>query len=148
MRDAVHLEAEGNDAQALDTWARLLKSDPNSDEARLRAAWLQYQADQDDLAELTLSSRPSRSSAVENPASARVQDEMDGLRFLLEGKNDDAFRRFLQVSVNYPQDVGVLVYLAEVAINTDRLSDAKETLDRCMKMAPWNPFCANETPTR
>jgi DNA-binding winged helix-turn-helix (wHTH) protein/thioredoxin-like negative regulator of GroEL len=142
---AVRLEAEGNDEGALDTLNEVLRADPTSNEARVRAAWLSYQADDDTGALLYLSFPASAGSPGEpNKGSGGTLLKADGLRALLAGNADEAVRKFALASADDPKDVDALIYIAEVATTNGNLDMANNYLDQCLHLDKQNTLCSYE----
>lgn len=143
---AVRLETEGDDKGALDALNDALTADPASEEARLRAAWLSYQADDDDEASRYLSF-PASDKTPGEPIVAGTKtlvEKADGMRMLLAGNADEALGKFRSASEDDPKDVDALIYIAEVATTNGNLEMANQYLDRCLHIDKQNTLCSYE----
>ena len=139
---AIRLETEGDDTQALATLNELVVAQPGFDEARLRAAWLEYQADNDEKAQGYLDFLANPKVLQDSSAKdSGTRLKAEGLRMLLDGKVDDALSKFQLVD---PADIDALIYIADVAIDHDNFHIADDALAKCLKRARLNPFCGFE----
>ncbi|MEI9969817.1 MAG: winged helix-turn-helix domain-containing protein [Terracidiphilus sp.] len=142
LRNAIQLEAKGDDKLALASLDEVLRVNPSSNEALLRAAWLSYEADNDDDATRYLS-RMGRSdpSANDTAKAKEIRLMAEGLTMLLAGNADTALSQF-DVALGFdPNDTDALFHIAEVATDNGNLDKADEALEKCMKVDSRNPFC-------
>jgi DNA-binding winged helix-turn-helix (wHTH) protein/predicted Zn-dependent protease len=144
-QDAVRHEAEGHDQLAIKELNDLPPTDPNFAAAKLKAAWLLYQADRDDEANQALSAignfNPSASSS-ERERATRLK--VAGLKKLLADQTDDALVDFQSAADADHFDIDALIYIADTAIREDSLDKADEALAECMKRDERNPICGYE----
>jgi DNA-binding winged helix-turn-helix (wHTH) protein/tetratricopeptide (TPR) repeat protein len=142
---AVQLETEGNDNLALIKLNDLPPSDPKFAEAKLKAAWLLYQAEENEKANQTLSLIANgKSSLGSGPQDEATRLKIEGLKKLLADEIPDALNDFRTAADTDPADVDALIYIADTAINDDILGVANEALERCKVIASQNPFCGYE----
>ncbi len=145
VRTAVRLEAEGDDKLALENLNELLRANPNSTEALLRAAWLSYQADDDDDATQYLSRMTtSDSQGGGTPRAKATRLKGEGLKMLLAGNSDEALGKFDLASSVDSTNTDTLVYVADVATENGNLEKADDALAKCLKLDSLNPFCGFE----
>jgi DNA-binding winged helix-turn-helix (wHTH) protein/thioredoxin-like negative regulator of GroEL len=142
LRKAIQLEAEGDDKLALATLDEVLRVNPGSREALLRAAWLSYEADNDDDA-VDYLSRMGGSDSLANDTTKAKQTRLmaEGLRTLLAGNTDGALSKF-DVALGFdPNDTDALFHIAEVATDNGNFDKADAALGMCLKADAQNPFC-------
>jgi DNA-binding winged helix-turn-helix (wHTH) protein len=142
MRNAIQLEAAGDDKLALASLDEALKVNPSSNEALLRAAWLSYEADNDDEATPYLK-RIGKSENFSNDTAKAKETRLmaEGLTMLLAGNADGALGKF-DVALGFdPNDTDALFHIAEVATANDNLDKADQALRKCLKVDDHNPFC-------
>ena len=142
MRNAIQLEAAGDDKLALASLDEALKINPSSNEALLRAAWLSYEADNDDEATPYLKRMGKSENSSNDTAKAKETRLMaEGLTMLLAGNADGALSKF-DVALGFdPNDTDALFHIAEVATANGNLDKADQALQRCLKADGRNPFC-------
>lgn len=142
LRNAIQLETEGDDKLALASLDEALKVNPGSNEALLRAAWLSYEADNDDEATPYLSRIGKSENPPNDTAKAKETRLMaEGLTTLLTGDADGALSKF-DVALGFdPNDTDALFHIAEVATANGNLDKADQALQRCLKADGRNPFC-------
>ena len=142
LRNAIQLETEGDDKLALASLDEALKVNPGSNEALLRAAWLSYEADNDDEATPYLSRIGKSENPPNDTAKAKETRLMaEGLTTLLTGDADGALSKF-DVALGFdPNDTDALFHIAEVATANGNLDKADQALQRCLKVDGRNPFC-------
>jgi DNA-binding winged helix-turn-helix (wHTH) protein/tetratricopeptide (TPR) repeat protein len=145
FQDAVRHEAEGNDELAIKELENVPVSDSNFAEARLKAAWLLYLDDNNPDAKRDLSSvsYDKAISSLDSHGKA-TQWEIKGLNELLDEHTDRAFIDFQSAADAVPTDVDALIYIADTAIGTGNLEEAREALDKCRVRDDMNPFCGYE----
>lgn len=144
-QDAVRHEAEGKDALAFNELNQVLSSDPNFADAKLKAAWLLYQADRDDEARETLSTigdfkLPAGASDHEKATSLKLA----GLKALFEDQIEDALVDFQSATDADHSDIDSLIYIADTAIREDSLDEANSALAKCLRRDSRNPICGYE----
>jgi len=142
LRNAIQLEAEGDDKLALASLDEVLRVNPSSSEALLRAAWLSYEADNDDVA-VSYLNRIGRSDSLsnENAKAKETQLMAEGLTMLLAGNADGALSKF-DVALGFdPGDTDALFHIAEVATSNGNFDMADKALAKCLKVDARNPFC-------
>jgi DNA-binding winged helix-turn-helix (wHTH) protein/tetratricopeptide (TPR) repeat protein len=142
LRNAIQLEAAGDDKLALASLDEALKVNPGSNEALLRAAWLSYEADNDDEATPYLNRMEKSENPSNNTAKAKETRLMgEGLTMLLAGNADGALGKF-DVAIGFdPNDTDALFHIAEVATANDNFDKADQALQNCLKVDSRNPFC-------
>ncbi len=142
LRNAIQLEAEGDDKLALASLDEVLRVNPSSNEALLRAAWLSYEADNDDEATHYLSRMRRADSPTNDTARAKETRLMaEGLTTLLAGNADMALSKF-DIALGFdPNDTDVLFHIAEVATDDGNFDKADQALEKCLKIDSQNPFC-------
>lgn len=142
LRNAIQLEAAGDDKLALASLDEALKLNPGSDEALLRAAWLCYEADNDDQATPYLTRMGKSETPSPDIAKAKETRLMgEGLTMLLAGDADGALSKF-DVALGFaPNDTDALFHIAEVATANDNFDKADQALQKCFKADDRNPFC-------
>jgi predicted Zn-dependent protease len=120
----------------------VLKINPSSTEALLRAAWLSYEADNDDDAVGYLNRMGKSESLSDGSTKAKETRLMaEGLTTLLAGNADGALSKF-DVALGFnPDDTDTLFHIAEVATANGNLDKADEALAKCLKVDARNPFC-------
>jgi DNA-binding winged helix-turn-helix (wHTH) protein len=142
---AIGLEAEGKDESAIDALNEVQNSDPKYVDARIEAAWIQYQSDDDDDARKSLGplADPNAISSLEQRDRA-VGLKLRGMDQLLDGKTDKALHNFQLAAETSPADVRTLIYVADIAISESDLKDADDALAKCRTIDGQNPFCEFE----
>ena len=142
LRNANQLEAEGDDKLALASLDEALKVNPSSNEALLRAAWLSYEAENDDEATPYLNRMGKSENPSNDTAKAKETRLMaEGLTMLLAGNADGALSKF-DVALGFdPNDTDALFHIAEVATANGNLDKADQALQKCLKVDGRNPFC-------
>jgi DNA-binding winged helix-turn-helix (wHTH) protein/thioredoxin-like negative regulator of GroEL len=142
LRTAIQLEAEGDDKLALASLNEILSANPSSKEALLRAAWLSYEADNDDDATRYLS-RMEWSEPSSNEAATAKDNRLmtEGLKMLLAGNTDAALSKFDVASEIDPRDTDLLFHIAEGATGNGNFDKADQALEKCLKVDGRNPFC-------
>ncbi len=142
LRNAIQLEAAGDDKLALASLDEALKLNPGSNEALLRAAWLCYEADNDDQATPYLTRMGKSETPSPDIAKAKETRLMgEGLTMLLAGDADGALSKF-DVALGFaPNDTDALFHIAEVATANDNFDKADQALQKCFKADDRNPFC-------
>jgi len=144
-QDAIRHEAEGNDQLAIEELNDLAPTDPNFAEAKLKAAWLLYQADTDDKANQALSAIGDfKSSASSSEHTRATSLKITGLKKLLADQIDDALVDFQAAADADPFDIDSLIYKADTAIREDSLHEADKALAECLKRDERNPICGYE----
>ena len=145
FQDAIRHEAEGNDQLAIKELNDLLPTDPNFADAKLKAAWLLYQADRDDEANQALSaiadSKPSTDSSEHERATNL---KITGIKKLLVDQVGGALVDFQEAADVDPFDIDALIYKADTAIREDSLDEADKALAECMKRDDRSPICGYE----
>jgi DNA-binding winged helix-turn-helix (wHTH) protein/lipoprotein NlpI len=142
LRNAIQLEAEGDDKLALASLDEVLRVNPSSSEALLRAAWLSYEADNDDVA-VSYLNRIGRSESLSNESAKAKETQLmaEGLTMLLAGNADGALSKF-DVALGFdPGDTDALFHIAEVATSNGNFDMADKALAKCLKVDARNPFC-------
>jgi DNA-binding winged helix-turn-helix (wHTH) protein/thioredoxin-like negative regulator of GroEL len=142
LRNSIQLEAAGDDKLALASLDEALKLNPGSNEALLRAAWLSYEADNDDEATPYLNRMGKSENSSTDTAKAKETRLMgEGLTMLLAGDADGALSKF-DVALGFaPNDTDALFHIAEVATANDNFDKADQALQKCLKVDDRNPFC-------
>jgi DNA-binding winged helix-turn-helix (wHTH) protein/tetratricopeptide (TPR) repeat protein len=142
LRNAIQLEAAGDDNLALANLKEALKVNPSSNEALLRAAWLAYEADNDDEATPYLSRMGKSENPSNDTAKAKETQLMaEGLTMLLAGNADGALSKFDMALGFDPNDTDALFHIAEVATANGNLKKADHALQECLRVDSRNPFC-------
>jgi DNA-binding winged helix-turn-helix (wHTH) protein/thioredoxin-like negative regulator of GroEL len=142
LRNSIQLEAAGDDKLALASLDEALKLNPGSNEALLRAAWLSYEADNDDEATPYLNRMgKSENSSTDTAKFKETRLMGEGLTMLLAGDADGALSKF-DVALGFaPNDTDALFHIAEVATANDNFDKADQALQKCLKVDHRNPFC-------
>jgi len=148
FQDAINQEAEGNDNLAFIELNGVPQSDPMFAEAKLKAAWLLYQADRDDEAMSCLAPVTDGNVALgHGPQDKATGLKIQGLNKLLHDLPSEALDDFRSAADANPNDVDALIYIADTAINNDNrdnLGEADNALDKCRVLASLNTFCGYE----
>ena len=142
LQHAIQLEAEGDDKLALASLDEVLRANPSSSEALLRAAWLSYEADNDDVA-VSYLNRIGKSESLPNESGKAKETRLmaEGLTMLLAGNVDGALGKF-DVALGFePDDTDAMFHIAEVATSNGNFDMADAALAKCLKADARNPFC-------
>ncbi len=141
----IRLEAEGKDTQAVKALNEVQSSDPEFAQARLKAAWLLYQADKDDEAERCLAAAAdSKAVSASEPRNKAILWEIRGLQELLADQTNDALDDFQSAADTDPTNVDALIYVADTAISNGNLGEADKALAKCQVLDRLDPFCGLE----
>jgi DNA-binding winged helix-turn-helix (wHTH) protein/tetratricopeptide (TPR) repeat protein len=144
-QDALRHEAEGSDQLAIKELGDLPRANPNFADARLKAAWLLYQADRDDEANEALSEIGDFKSSANSSEHERATSlKIAGLKKLRTDQIGDALVDFQAAADADHFDVDALIYIADTAIREDSLDEADKALAECMKRDERNPICGYE----
>ncbi len=140
---AARLESEGEDGRALETFERISSADPDYGKAKIHAAWLLYQADEDDEAARSLAPITNGKGNVGKQDDATGL-KMEGLERLLAGNINGALTSFAMASEADPTDIDSLIYIADIANDNNMPDKASKALSRCFELEKQNPFCGFE----
>ena len=147
--EAIQLERQGNDRLALITLNEALRIRPRFDEARVRAAWIYYDNNENDSALNYIHSVSdlSTNSQRQTSASESTLLQAEALGLLLQGTEDEAFIKLQRAAKSDPTDTDALYGVAEVAIDLGLYDQADQALRQCKAVDPKDPFCAFELVT-
>jgi len=141
----IRLEAEGKDNQAIKALNEVPPSDPDFARARLKAAWLLYQADRDDEANLYLAAvKDGKTVSDTEPRDKATLREIKGLKELLADQTDDALDDFQSAADTDSTNIDALIYVADTAISNGNLPEADKALAKCQALDRLDPFCGFE----
>lgn len=144
-RKAIELERQGNDRLALEALKEVLRAKPDFADARVRAAWIEYQDDQDDAASKYLDRSGQASSppgtGSEDPHSRCTRLKAEGLQMLLSNNREDALRKLDLALQADPGDADAAYYEADLATDMELYDKADGLLARCLQTDPSHPSC-------
>jgi len=141
----IRLEAEGKDNQAIKALNEVPPSDPEFARAKLKAAWLLYQADRDDEAKLYLAAATDGKAIPDiEPQDKATLRAIKGLKELLADQTNDALDDFQSAADTDPTNIDALLYVADTAISNGNLQEADKALETCRALARLDPFCGFE----
>jgi len=141
----IRLEAEGKDNQAIKALNEVPPSDPEFARAKLKAAWLLYQADRDDEAKLYLAAvTDGKAIPYILPRDKATLREIKGLKELLADQTDDALDDFQSAADTDSTNMDALIYVADTAISSGNLPEADKALAKCQALDRLDPFCGFE----
>jgi DNA-binding winged helix-turn-helix (wHTH) protein/thioredoxin-like negative regulator of GroEL len=145
---AVELEREGNDRLALEALNEVLRLQPSNDDASVRAAWIAYQDNENDVALKYLERAGLLSPAATVGAGGQtahgrsIRLRAESLSLLLNGASQEALRKLQIASGIDPTDQDVLYQLSDLQIALGLYDDADAVLARCKRLQRADPFCA------
>jgi DNA-binding winged helix-turn-helix (wHTH) protein/tetratricopeptide (TPR) repeat protein len=142
LKRAVQAEVSGDDDLALKILGQVAESDPDFVEARLKGAWLLYQADQNDKAKQFFA--PLSGPKLPNSLPKATRSKVDGMSNLLEDQDVDALNDFQAASGADPKDLETLVWIANIATSIGNPEVTEGALDKCTQLDRWNPQCGYE----
>jgi DNA-binding winged helix-turn-helix (wHTH) protein/tetratricopeptide (TPR) repeat protein len=141
----IRLEVEGKDNDAIKKLNEVPPSDPEFARARLKAAWLSYQADRDDEANLYLAAvKDGKAVPDTEPRDKATLREIKGLKELLADQTNDALYDFQSAADTDPTNIDALIYVADTAISNGNLQEADKALEKCQALDGLDPFCGFE----
>jgi DNA-binding winged helix-turn-helix (wHTH) protein/tetratricopeptide (TPR) repeat protein len=145
FQSALRHDAEGKDDLAIRELTEVQPSAPMFVTARVKLAWLLYQADKNDEAKRSLEPILSGQSS----GSAELRDEstrlrIEGMKQLLTDQPNNALVDFRSAADSNPRNIDALIYTADTAIATGNFPEADKALDECAAIDRTNPFCGYE----
>ncbi len=122
---------------------------PRFDEARVRAAWIYYDNNENDSALNYIRSilNPWTNTERRPAVSESTLLQAEALGLLLQGSEDDALLKLQRAAKTDPKDTDALYGVAEVAVDLGLYDQADQALRDCKAVDARNPFCAFELVT-
>jgi tetratricopeptide (TPR) repeat protein len=133
---------------ALKSLEEALRQRPDFVDAGVRAAWISYQANEEDKARKYLEPVTDRLATGGAASGARAEGshasctrlKAEGIQSLLAGGQDDALRKFQMATEADSSDTDALYYAGDVAKDMG-IEQADSFLSRCIGLDAANPLC-------
>lgn len=139
LQRAIQSELKGDDDLALAGLRSVPESDSDFVEARLRGAWLSYQADKNDEAKKFLA--PLFAAKLLNVVPAATRSKIDGISKLLDDQDTDALNYFQAAADAGSRDVEPLIWIGYIGKSSGDPDRALRALNKCAELDRWNALC-------
>ena len=142
---AIELENQGNDKLALDVLNELLRAKPGFDDAGVRAAWIEYQDNEDDAGlryvKAVIDREHGRNQNPEDAHARCTRLKAEGLELLLTEDRENALRKLQLATEADPTDADALYYRSDLASDMGLFEQADSLLTRCLRIDRSHPGC-------